>query len=477
MVQGVVIEEGHIIDTNPANGEVLSHVKCTTPDEVDDMVAVARAAQPAWALKSLDDRVALLKAGVAELATKMEDLAKTITAEMGKIISESTEEACGATDKNDWLDLVKTANLPEVLGKEGAKQSILVRDPLGVVVVLSPWNFPADEILLLSLPALTAGNTVIVKPSEVAPLVGQMVVSALQVALPKGVIQIAQGDGGVGSMLVGHKGVNMVALTGSSAVGRKVMASCAPDLKRLVLELGGKDPMVVFADADLDRAAADAVNYSLFNAGQVCCSVERIYVDSSIRDKFEAKVTTIAAEYKVGDGMDETSRVGPMVSSMQAALVEKQVKDAIAAGAKVLFKSPIPEGTKGNYYPVTVLTDLKQEMMIQSAETFGPVVAIAPFDGTEEEAVRLANDSEYGLASYVYTTDMARAHRVASRIKSGQVGINCYSLFHADPKCPWVGHKGSGFGYHSGADGWRQFSVPKSIVFDVPTPTAFNLNS
>jgi acyl-CoA reductase-like NAD-dependent aldehyde dehydrogenase len=310
---------------------------------------------------------------------------------------------------------------------------------------------------------------VIVKPSEVAPLTGAMVVQALASVLPPGVVQVAQGDGAVGAQLVGSA-IDMVAMTGSTAVGRRVMASCAEGLKRLVLELGGKDPMVVFADADLDRAAQDAVQFSLFNCGQVCCSVERVYVDAKIKDVFEEKVVAIAKTYRTGPGLHEDSRMGPMVSKMQRDIVGQQVADAVAAGAKLLYRGEVPADDRGNWFPVTVLSDLDQTMMIQTNETFGPVVALAAFDGSEAEAVKLANDTEYGLASYVYTGDMQRAGRVSSRIRAGHVGINCYSLFHANAACPWVGHKGSGFGYHSGPDGWRQFSVPKSVVFEGPVP-------
>ena len=380
-----------------------------------------------------------------------------------------------------------------------------------VVVVLAPWNFPADEILLLALPALVAGNTVIVKPSEVAPATGQMVVDALASALPAGVVQVAQGDGSVGARLV-NGAIDMVAMTGSSETGRRIMATCAASLKRLVLELGGKDPMIIFADADLDKAAHDAVFFSLFNCGQVycprqtnlatggvvgacvvgeppsplvfyfrlgrnvllaqvCCSVERIYVDVAVKDEFEKKVVELAKSYTVGPGLAPGSKVGPMVSGMQRDAVAAQVEAALKDGARLLYRSSVPS-TEGNWFPVTVLSSLRQSMAIQTCETFGPVVSLASFDGSEAEAVRLANDTEYGLAAYVYTTDPRRAQRVAAGIKAGQVGINCYTMTNAHLECPWVGHKGSGMGYHSGADGWRQFSLPKSVVFDqsIPAP-------
>jgi len=467
----VVIEDGAIVDRNPATGEEIARVPVATPAEIEAAVATAKAAQRAWSAVPLKERCELLKQGCKAISKDVDALAAMMTAEMGKVISESKEELEGAANKDEMIDLVAAANADEVVGEAGGAQSLIVRDALGVVVVLSPWNFPADEILLLTVPALAAGNAVIVKPSEVAPLTGKQVVAALESVLPPGVVQVLQGDGGVGAALVASP-IQMVAMTGSSAVGKKIMASCSGDLKRLVLELGGKDPMVVFADADLDKAAEDAVKFSLYNCGQVCCSVERVYIDASVAEPFAEKVCKIAASYTVGPGADEASKVGPMVSAMQKEMVENQVKDAVEAGAKLLYKSDVPNVSE-NYYPVTVLGDVAQDLKIMRNETFGPVVSMTPFDGSEEAAVTLANDTEYGLAAYVYTGDVAgKGKRVAMGIKAGQVGINCYSPFCAHTQCPWAGQKGSGHGYHSGYDGWRQFSAPKSLVFEGSVPTA-----
>jgi len=330
--------------------------------------------------------------------------------------------------------------------------------------VISPWNFPVLEILLLALPALAAGNTVIIKPSEVAPQSGAIVVTTLASHLPKGVVQLTQGDGCVGAALVQAGGVDMVAMTGSSDTGKKIISSCSSSLKRVVLELGGKDPMIVFSDADLEKAVEDAVTYSLYNTGQVCCAVERIYVEQSIQNEFETKVVEFAKQYKVGNGLDHSSKVGPMVSKVQYDIVDDHVQKTLSQGGKLLYQSPIPQ-YPSLFYPVTVLSDLNQNMTIQRNETFGPIIAISSFSGTEEDAVQLANDTEYGLTSYVYTQNKDKAKRVALQIKSGQVGINCYSPEFASVKCPWVGHKGSGYGFHSGVDGLRQFSLPKSLVW------------
>lgn len=464
MVQGVVIEDGCIVDVNPSTQDVLAKVPCSTLADVTAAVSRAQAAQPLWAAKPLADRILLLKQTMKNLAQDQEGLAQLITQEMGKIISEAKEEVQGLCDKDDYLDLVAAANADEVVDE--ASGTVIIRDPHGVVAILSPWNFPSDEIALLALPALAAGNTVVLKPSEVVPLVGTKVAEAFQAVLPAGTFELLQGDGVIGEALV-NSGVNMIAMTGSCATGKKIMAKAAPSLKRLVLELGGKDPMVVFADADLDLAADDAVHWSLWNCGQVCCAVERIYVEEAVAKDFEERVATKAKLWHSGDGFAETSKIGPLVSSMQKAHVAKQVDEALAAGkARLVCRGEGP--TDGNFYPTTVLADVQEGMSISRDETFGPVVCITAFDGKEGSAVRLSNDSEYGLASYVYTKDLEKAKRVARGIKSGQVGINCYSCVAAPSKCPWIGAKGSGFGCHSGVEGWKQFSVPKSLVFKLP---------
>jgi acyl-CoA reductase-like NAD-dependent aldehyde dehydrogenase len=253
-------------------------------------------------------------------------------------------------------------------------------------------------------------------------------------------LQLAQGDGAVGKQLVSHPQIHMIAMTGSSATGRKILESAAPLLKRVVLEMGGKDPMIVFEDADLEKAAKDAVQYSLCNTGQVCCSIERIYAAESIYDQFQQFAKKYAAEYKVGNGMDPENKVGPLVSRLQRDQVKEQVEDAIGKGAKLLHQSSIPttaDEKTTSFYPVTVLSDVTEGMQLFTKETFGPVVAMTKFDGSEPEAIRLANKTEYGLGSSVYTKDLEKAKRVAARIGAGQVGINCYAIEGMDVNCPW----------------------------------------
>ena len=321
------------------------------------------------------------------------------------------------------------------------------------------------------LPALGSGNAVVVKPSEVTPETGALTVQTLSAVLPEGVLQLVQGDGTVGACLVQHPAVTMIAMTGSSATGKRILETAAPQMKRLVLELGGKDPMIVFSDClDVQKAAADAVAYSLSNSGQVCCSIERIYVADSIYDDFCSAAEEEARSFTVGNGMDPNVTVGPLVSKLQCDIVQEHVADAIRKGATLLYTSVIPDGETGWYYPVTVLADVQEGMKIYHEETFGPVVCVSKFDDSESAAVQLANDTEYGLASSVYTADLKKAARVAGQIDAGQVGINCYALEKMNVACPWVGHKASGYGYHSGKEGFHNFSIPKTLVYSGPAP-------
>jgi acyl-CoA reductase-like NAD-dependent aldehyde dehydrogenase len=472
MVQSVSIVNNFIINVNPATGDVISNVQCSSNDDIDEIIKQSKEAQLSWKAMPISSRIECLKDGLLELKQQSTRLIEMIVQEMGKPIQEATEEVIGATSRDEYMTILEESLQPQQFGS-----STVVRHPYGVVAIFSPWNFPVDEILLLALPALASGNTVIVKPSEVVPETGSLVVSALASKLPRNVIQLVQGDGAVGSIIVQHSGIDMIAMTGSSATGHKIIqqsisADCdntksKKKMKRFVLEMGGKDPMIIFEDADLDLAVKDAVAYSLSNTGQVCCSIERVFVAQPIYATFQKKVIEEAKKYKVGNGMDPTVSVGPMVSVHQCSIVQQQVSEAIKDGAKLLYQSDVPTCTsseKTSFYPVTVISDVTEGMSIYKDETFGPVITLIPFDGSEDRAIELANDTEYGLAGSVYSVNVQKAQRVADQIDAGQVGINCYSIEHMNVACPWVGHKNSGFGFHSGRDGIHNFSIPKSIV-------------
>lgn len=449
------------LNLDPATGETISEIQCASPQEVRQAIARARAAQPAWADLGLEKRAELLiQAGDALLKRKGE-FSELITREMGKPVNDAVGEVEGwAGALRRTMKEIEEALAPVVLQGKGCESHVL-REPLGVVAVITPWNFPIGMPLELLPPALGTGNTVVFKPSELVPQSGQRLAELMNEFLPRDVLVQIHGQGEVGAQLV-EGDVDMIGFVGSRATGKAIMKSASGRLKRLVLELGGKDPLVVFADADLGAAADCAVLHALRNTGQVCCSVERIFVEDSAAERFEELVVEKAKLWKHGSGFEEGVKMGPMVSAEQREKVCEQVEEAKLAGARLLLGGDIPDG-EGWFYPATVLSDLSPELSINHQETFGPVIALSRFNGEEEEAVRLANDTPYGLGANVYTGDLERGRRIALRIRAGTVGVNRY--LNSALGAPWTGARESGFGFIGGVDGHKQFTIPKTISF------------
>ncbi|MEZ6006065.1 MAG: aldehyde dehydrogenase family protein [Planctomycetota bacterium] len=445
-----------IEDRNPATGELIATIPCAGPEEVRAAVARARAAQPGWAALPGEERRRRVLASLEVFRELEGELADTITREMGKPRRNAAGEVQG------YLSGIEreTAEVLEALAPQrfdtGETETTLVRMPHGVVAAITPWNFPIGMPLSILIPALMAGNTVVFKPSEHVPLTGALIHKALSAHLGPDVLVLLQGDGRTGAALV-DSDVDMIGFVGSRATGQHIMRAAAGGLKRLVLELGGKDPLIVFADADLEKAADCAVQHSVRNSGQVCCSVERVYVAEAVRERFEQLVLDRIGAWTY-EGPE--APLGPMVSPGQREVVHGQVQEAVAQGARLLAGGRLPEGP-GSFYPATVLADLRPEHRVLVDETFGPVVALATFSGEEAEAIRLANDTPYGLGANVWTGDRERGLRVAQAIVAGQVGVNRY-LAGAQGS-PWVGARGSGFGFLGGPEGHRQFTVPKTI--------------
>jgi acyl-CoA reductase-like NAD-dependent aldehyde dehydrogenase len=355
---------------------VIERVKVSTHADVDAAVAAARRAQPGWAALTLAERTAAVKAAVRGIGGIKATLAPLITKEMGKTIREAEAEVSDNSNMDAYCDLVAAANAPEAHGG-----SVIVRHPHGVVSICSPWNYPVEEIVLLSIPALIAGNAIVVKPSEVVPLSSGAVVKCLMEGLNAshpGLVQLLQGDGDVGGYLVSHPDVDMCAFTGSTATGAKILEAASRTLKPVVLECGGKDPMLVMDDADLDQAAADAVRFSLQNCGQVCCAVERVYVSASVAEAFETKVKQAASAWVAGDGMKAGTTMGPCVSEMQRQTVHRHVQAAIKAGARCVMGGVMPPASDmGTFYPPTVLTGVPHSARaITQEEVRSPTVRV-----------------------------------------------------------------------------------------------------
>lgn len=440
---------------NPATGEIVGEVPVTDTGEIPAIVARAREAQPAWAAKGLSGRGELLAQGCKALAANAPVLGELLTREMGKPLASAIGEvkSCGRKVDSDLAEM-RDAFEEEVI-EDGRTRTVQYRDPYGVCAAITPWNFPISMPHWMCLPALMAGNTVVLKPSEETPLIAQAYVDALNEFLPEGVLQIVHGADDQGKALVAAD-VDLIAFTGSRDVGKKILAASASELKRVVLELGGKDPMLVLDGADLQETGTFAANNSFGNSGQVCVSTERIYVNKSHADDFVKHLCTAAATQTVGNGMDETTRLGPMINGRQRDHVLKQIDDAVAQGAVVAFGG---EGHHDNFVMPTVLRGVTHEMAIAREETFGPVACVIEVD-SDEDAIRLANDTPFGLGATVFGPEEA-ALAAGRKLTAGMIGVN--KSCGGASGTPWVGAQQSGYGFHSGKDGHRQFTQVRLV--------------
>ncbi|MEO9497479.1 MAG: aldehyde dehydrogenase family protein [Vibrio splendidus] len=436
---------------NPSNGELLGEVNNASRDEVVQTVRQSKAAQKAWRKLPINERVRTIIRAYQHLDQHADSFSELLAREMGKDIGRAIGEATGAI----YMGQHYAEEAQRALNTRKLSGSIeLQYRPLGVVGVISPWNYPVMMANNLIVPALVAGNTVILKPSEETPLIAQEFFGELQKHLPEGVLTILHGDRETGKALV-EGDIQMIAFTGSKAAGQDIMVRAASKVKRLVMELGGKDPMIVMHDANLEQAARFAVAGSFENSGQMCTSIERIYVDERIADKFEQRVTEIANMYQIGPWDMPNVNIGPIINATQHAKIVEQLKDAQQKGATFLLGGiEQPE----RYIRPTVITGMTPEMKLETEETFGPVVAISRYSNIED-AIERANNSEYGLGAVVFGNQ--GVNDVADELDAGMVGINQGQGGSGD--APWVGAKQSGLGYHGSVDGHRQFAQVKVV--------------
>jgi acyl-CoA reductase-like NAD-dependent aldehyde dehydrogenase len=452
---------------NPATGEVIAHVPDMSADEVAAMAAAGRAAQPAWDALGFEGRGRILKRMQKWVVDNADDIIGVIRSETGKTFEDAqlAEISYGAAAFGFWAD-----NAPKYLADEKVKSSsvmvkgkklILRYKPLGLIGVIGPWNYPLTNSFGDCIPALAAGNSVILKPSEITPLTSLKLQEGLrECGVPEGVFQVATGRGGTGAALT--DAVDMIMFTGSTATGKKVMAKAAETLTPVSLELGGKDPMVVLSDAELERAANTAVYYSMFNGGQTCISIERVYVEEPVYDEFVAKVTEKAKALRQGNGGPGSADVGSMTFPPQVDIVERHVEDAKAKGAKVLVGGHRGQD-KGYWYEPTILVDVDHTMDCMTEETFGPTLPIMKVRDAEE-AIRLANDSPYGLGASVFSKDVGRGEAVARRIDAGAVCVNDALLNYSALELPMGGAKASGLGSRHGAGGIRKYTQHQALL-------------
>ena len=453
---------------NPATGDVIARVPELSAGQVAELARRGRAAQPAWEALGFDGRGRVLRRAQRWLLDNADRVIETIVSETGKAWedAQAAELAYGANAFGFWA-----AHAPRYLADERVKSAaifvkgkrlVLRYRPLGLVGVIGPWNYPLTNSFGDCIPALAAGNSVILKPSEVTPLTSLLLADGLRkCGLPEDVLQVATGRGATGEALV--DAVDMIMFTGSTETGRKVMARAARTLTPVSLELGGKDPMIVLADADLERAANAAVYYSLLNTGQTCISIERVYVEAPVYDAFVAKVTEKARALRHGPPAGPGSvEVGAMTHGPQVDVVERHVDDARAKGAQVLVGGH-RENRPGHWFEPTVLADVNHDMAIMREETFGPTLPIMRV-ADADEAVRLANDSPYGLGASVFSGDRARGEAIARRLESGSVCVNDALLNYYALELPMGGTKASGLGYRHGPGGIRKFTQHQALL-------------
>jgi acyl-CoA reductase-like NAD-dependent aldehyde dehydrogenase len=446
----------HLQSIDPATGDPVGEVPVTPADNVQSVVDRARRAQSAWGELSLEGRAEILAKAAPIFETRAQEHAELITREMGKPLKEARVEAKGLAWglKHELPEMVEALEADVV--EDGRARSTVYHDPLGVVGAITPWNFPMSMPNWMVLPALAAGNTVVLKPSEETPLCGQAYADALNEVLPEGVLTVMHGADDQGKALV-RSDVDMIAFTGSREVGKHIMREASATLKRVMLELGGKDPMIVLEDADLEKAAKFAAMNSFRNCGQVCVSTERIFVLDSVAEEFESALTGLAAAMSVGSGLEEAD-VGPMVNARQRDHVLGQVDAAVAAGAVVLTGA---DGYTDNFIRPTVLAGVTEEMDIGTVETFGPVACVTRVSSVDE-AVERANDTPFGLGAVVFGGDEERTAGVARRLTAGMIGVN--RAAGGAVGTPWVGARESGFGFHKSKDGHRQFTQTRVLT-------------
>jgi acyl-CoA reductase-like NAD-dependent aldehyde dehydrogenase len=453
---------------NPATGETAAHVRDMDAAQVAELVARARSAQPGWEALGVESRARVLDRLRRWLIDNRDRVADTIIEETGKAREDAmmaevflTADSLKFWGKRSKRWLADERVRPSSLLTLGKKLYVRYR-PFGVVGVIGPWNYPLSNSFGDCIPALMAGNSVVLKPSEVTPLTSLLMEQAMRAAgAPDDVFLVATGAGETGAALIDD--VDMVMFTGSTATGRKVMARAAETLTPVSLELGGKDPMIVLRDADIERAANAAVYYGYSNGGQICISVERVYVEEPIYDEFVQKVVDKTRALRQGPPSGPGSvEVGAVTFPRQAEIIDSHVKDAVEHGAKVLTGGRLRPGP-GRFYEPTVLTDVDHSMKIMTDETFGPTLPIMKVPDADE-ALRLANDSRYGLNSSVWTRDLERGQQIADRIEAGSTCVNDTNVNYAAQELPFGGWHESGIGVRHGAAGIRKYCRTHSVL-------------
>jgi len=446
--------------TNASTEEVMGRIPQSTAADVDRAVAAARKAFETWSETTLAERADLMRAIGGALAARTDEIASTIAQELGMPIGLSKAIQAG-------LPTMTFSSIPglleEVVWEQEVGNSTVVREPVGVVGAITPWNYPLHQIAAKVAPALAVGCTVVLKPSEVAPLNAFILAEIMEaVGAPAGIFNLVTGTGPVvGEAIAAHPGVDMVSFTGSTRAGRRVSELAAKDVKPVALELGGKSPNVILDDADLETAVTDGISKCFLNSGQTCSALTRMLVPREKLAEAETIAATVAQAFTTGECFDPEAKLGPLVSDTQRERVRGYIRKGVEEGARIVTggEDP-PDGCERGYFVrPTVFSDVRSDMTIAQEEIFGPVLALIPYDD-EEDAVRIANDTVYGLAGGVWSADEDRAKRIARRIRTGQVEINGGAF---NPLAPFGGYKQSGHGRELGKFALEEYLQVKSL--------------
>jgi len=453
---------------NPASGQVLTSVACAGGQETQAAIDAAQRALPDWKSRTASERAKILKRWFDLMMQHQDDLARIMTLEQGKPLTEAKGEISYAANYVEWFAEEAKRAYGEIIPAPSSDRRLLViRQPVGVCAAITPWNFPAAMITRKAAPALAAGCTLVVKPSELTPLsalaLGEL---ALRAGVPAGVLNIVMGDApAIGAALTASPVVRKLSFTGSTQVGRLLMAQCAPTIKKLSLELGGNAPFLVFDDADVDAAVAGAMASKYRNSGQTCVCTNRFLVQNGVYEAFAAKLSAAVAGLNVGDGLQAGVEQGPLINPAAVQKVEKLLEDARSKGAMVLTGGqahPLNAQTGGLWFSPTVVGNVTPQMDIVHEEIFGPVAALMRFD-TEEDAITLANATPFGLAAYLYSRDAAQIWRVSEALECGMVGINTGLM--STEVAPFGGIKQSGLGREGSRHGLDEYMELKYLAW------------
>ncbi|MBS4189534.1 NAD-dependent succinate-semialdehyde dehydrogenase [Bacillus sp. FJAT-49705] len=453
---------------NPATLDILTEVTYGGKHEAMDSIAAAQAAFPSWAKKTARERSAFLYKGFEKMIEKKEELAKILTSEQGKPLSEARAEIESAASYLLWYAEEGNRIYGEIIPSSKAnKRLLVVPQPIGVIAAITPWNFPASMVTRKLAPALAAGCTVILKPASQTPLTAIAIVKIFEeIGLPEGVLNLVTGNAKeIADTLTEDPNVRLITFTGSTEVGRDLMKKSSQHIKKLSLELGGHAPIVVMDDADLDLAVNLTLSSKFRNSGQTCICSNRVYVQNKIANDFVKRLTSKVKEMKIGNGIDNDTNMGPLIDQDALEKVKDHVEDALTKGATIVAGGKDWNGTiQGYFYQPTILTDVTNQMKVMNEETFGPVLPIKYFEN-DDEVIEQANHIEYGLAAYVMTESTSRAFKMMEALEYGIIGIN--DVFPGTAEAPFGGMKESGFGKEGGREGIKEFVEMKYVSIGI----------